>query len=141
VIEHESLCTALKIGTTACVLSLLEDGRLPRNLVPRRCGGKAPATYPGIQLSNGLVHLENGKTIGALDVQWEFHHLAQKYLRNSSGKLTGSWKTGDSFSKRLQIIIRRSLRSRLDYEEMVTGSIRRVRRIELGRSVAAKRRP
>ena len=25
--------TALKIGTTACVLSLLEDGRLPRNLV------------------------------------------------------------------------------------------------------------
>src|SRR5207244_11464558 len=25
--------TALKIGTTACVLSLLEDGRLPRDLV------------------------------------------------------------------------------------------------------------
>src|SRR5207244_11172668 len=25
--------TALKIGTTACVLSLLEEGRLPRNLV------------------------------------------------------------------------------------------------------------
>src|SRR6266545_4218878 len=33
-----------------------------------------------------IVHLENGKTIGALDVQWEFHHLAQKYLRNSSAE-------------------------------------------------------
>ncbi|HEY5992823.1 MAG TPA: proteasome accessory factor PafA2 family protein, partial [Candidatus Udaeobacter sp.] len=26
------------------------------------------------------------KTIGALDVQWEFHHLAQKHLRNSSAE-------------------------------------------------------
>src|SRR5262249_2633282 len=32
------------------------------------------------------VHLENGKTIGALDVQWEFHRLAQKFLRNSGAE-------------------------------------------------------
>jgi hypothetical protein len=25
--------TALKIGTTACILSLLEDGRLPKNFI------------------------------------------------------------------------------------------------------------
>src|SRR5205823_9008510 len=36
-----------------------------------------------------IVNLENGKTIGALDVQWEFHQLAQKYLRNSSAET--SW--------------------------------------------------
>ena len=30
--------------------------------------------------------LENGKTIGALDVQWEFHRLAQRHLRNSSAE-------------------------------------------------------
>jgi proteasome accessory factor A len=77
--------TALKIGTTACVLSLLEDGRLPRNLV------LADAVQSTRDISRDLtqqwiVHLENGKTIGALDVQWEFHHLAQKYLRNSSAE-------------------------------------------------------
>jgi proteasome accessory factor A len=74
---------ALKIGTTACVLSLLEDGRLPRNLV------LADAVQSTRDISRDptqqwIVHLENGKTIGALDVQWEFHRLAQKYLRNSS---------------------------------------------------------
>src|SRR6266508_915149 len=77
--------TALKIGTTACVLSLLEDGRLPRNLV------LADAVQSTRDISRDptqqwIVHLENGKTIGALDVQWEFHHLAQKYLRNSSAE-------------------------------------------------------
>src|SRR2546423_8121054 len=77
--------TALKIGTTACVLSLLEDGCLPRNLV------LADAVQSTRDISRDpthqwIVHLENGKTISALDVQWEFHHLAQKYLCNSSAE-------------------------------------------------------
>src|SRR2546426_4414109 len=77
--------TALKVGTTACVLSLLEEGRLPRNLV------LADAVQSTRDISRDptqmwIVRLENGKTIGALDVQWEFHHLAQKYLRNSSAE-------------------------------------------------------
>ena len=76
---------ALKIGTTACVLSLLEEGRLPRNLV------LADAVQSTRDISRDptqmwIVRLENGKTIGALDVQWEFHHLAQKYLRNTSAE-------------------------------------------------------
>src|SRR6266705_398603 len=76
---------ALKIGTTACVLSLLEEGRLPRNLV------LADAVQSTRDISRDptqmwIVRLENGKTIGALDVQWEFHHLAQKYLHNSSAE-------------------------------------------------------
>src|SRR3954451_20741397 len=75
--------TALKIGTTACVLSLLEEGRLPRNLV------LADAVQSTRDISRDpthqwMVRVENGKTIGELDVQWEFHHLAQKYLHNSS---------------------------------------------------------
>src|SRR5436305_7462693 len=80
--------TALKIGTTASVLSLLEDGRLPRNLV------LADAVQSTRDISRDptqqwIVNLENGKTIGALDVQWEFHQLAQKYLRNRSAET--SW--------------------------------------------------
>src|SRR5947208_3302324 len=61
--------TALKIGTTACVLSLLEDGRLPRDLV------LADAVQSTRDISRDptqrwIVHLENGKTIGAIDAQW-----------------------------------------------------------------------
>jgi proteasome accessory factor A len=77
--------TALKIGTTACVLSLLEDGRLPRNLVLVDAvqSTRDISRDPTLQW---IVHLENGKTIGALDVQWEFRELAQKYLGNSSAE-------------------------------------------------------
>jgi proteasome accessory factor A len=77
--------TALKIGTTACVLSLLEEGRLPRNLV------LADAVQSTRDISRDaseqwIVRLENGKTVSALDVQWEFHHLARKHLRHSSAE-------------------------------------------------------
>jgi hypothetical protein len=80
-----SYANALKVGTTACVLSLLEEGRLPRNLV------LADAVQSTRDISRDpmqrwIVRLENGKTIGALDVQWEFHQLAQKYLHNSSAE-------------------------------------------------------
>jgi hypothetical protein len=77
--------TALKIGTTACVLSLLEEGRLPRNLV------LADAVQSTRDISHDpterwIVRLENGKTVSALDVQWEFHHLAQKHLGHRSAE-------------------------------------------------------
>ncbi len=85
--------TALKIGTTACILSLLEEGRLPQDLV------LADAVQSTRDISRDptqrwIVDLENGKTIGALDVQWEFYQLAQKHLRNSSAEtnwLLESW--------------------------------------------------
>jgi len=85
--------TALKIGTTACVLSLLEEGHLPPNLV------LADAVQSTRDISRDptqrwIVDLENGRTISALDVQWEFHRLAQKYLRNRSAEtdwLLESW--------------------------------------------------
>jgi proteasome accessory factor A len=77
--------TALKIGTTACILSLLEEGCLPRDLV------LADAVQSTRDISRDpaqrwIVNLENGQTIGALDVQWKFHQLAQKHLRNSSAE-------------------------------------------------------
>src|ERR1700756_642829 len=81
--------TALKIGTTACVLSLLEDGRLPRNLV---LADAVQSTRDISRDSTGdwIVELENGKTIGALDVQWQFYDLAQQHLRNTAPRAFGS---------------------------------------------------
>jgi proteasome accessory factor A len=84
---------ALKIGTTACVLALLEEARLPRNLV------LADAVQSTRDISRDLtgrwiVDLENGKTIGALDVQWQFYDLAQRHLRGNSAEtdwLLESW--------------------------------------------------
>jgi hypothetical protein len=84
---------ALKIGTTACVLALLEEGRLPRNLV------LADAVQSTRDISRDPTHrwivdLENGKTIGALEVQWQFYDLAQRHLRGTSAEtdwLLESW--------------------------------------------------
>jgi proteasome accessory factor A len=85
--------TALKIGTTACVLSLLEDGRLPRNLI---LNDAVQSTRDISRDPTGrwMVHLENGKTMGALEVQWQFHELALKHLRGSDAEtdwLLESW--------------------------------------------------
>jgi proteasome accessory factor A len=57
--------TALKIGTTACVLTLLEQGRLPKGLI------LLDAVQSTRDVSRDpthawLVHLENGDTIGSL---------------------------------------------------------------------------
>jgi pup-ligase protein len=72
--------TALKIGTTACVLTLLEDGRLPRNLILNDAV-QSTRNISRDASHRWLVELENGKSISALDVQWQFHELAQKHLR------------------------------------------------------------
>src|SRR6202045_3259756 len=72
--------TALKIGTTACVLTLLEDGRLPRNLVLSDAV-QSTRNVSRDASQRWLVALENGKSISALDVPWQFHELPQKHLR------------------------------------------------------------
>src|SRR5262245_16812475 len=77
--------TALKVGTTACALTLLEENLLPTHLILR------DAVLATREISRDpeeewIVRLENGKTASALDVQWEFHHLAQKHLRHSNAE-------------------------------------------------------
>lgn len=85
--------TALKIGTTACVLSLLEEGRLPKNL---SLSDAVQSTRDISRDPTGawIVRLENGKTIGALDIQWQFYELAQTHLGGASEEtdwLLESW--------------------------------------------------
>ena len=85
--------TALKIGTTACVLSLLEEGRLPKNLI---LGDAVQSTRDISRDATGawIVRLENGKTIGALDIQWQFYDLAQRHLGGANEEtdwLLESW--------------------------------------------------
>jgi proteasome accessory factor A len=78
--------TALKLGTTACVLTLLEEGKFPRGLV---LDDAVAATRDLSHRPDGpwLVHLENGKTIGALDVQWQFLEAAVKHLQGRDAEI------------------------------------------------------
>lgn len=100
--------TALKVGTTACVLALLEDGRLPKNL------SLADAVQSTRDISRDptqgwIVRLENGKTVGALDIQWQFYDLACKHLGDAEEEtdwLLESWKfTLEALEKKPESLI------------------------------------
>lgn len=70
---------ALKLGTTALVLTLLEAGALPDDVILR------DAVLATRQISHegtgrGVVHLEDGRTRDVLDVQHEFLAVAQREL-------------------------------------------------------------
>lgn len=85
--------TALKIGTTACVLSLLEEGRLPKNL-SLSDAVQSTRDISRDPTSAWIVRLENGKTIGALDIQWQFYELARQHLGGANEEtdwLLESW--------------------------------------------------
>src|SRR5258707_5505436 len=85
---------ALKIGTTACILTLLENGRLPNDLTLLDAV-KATREISRDPAQRWIVELENGRTIGALDVQWRLHALAMQYLGNADEEtdwLLESWR-------------------------------------------------
>ena len=71
--------TALKLGTTSCVLTLLEEGKFPRGLV---LDDAVAATRNLSHHPDGpwLVSLETGRNIDALEVQWRFLEAAGKHL-------------------------------------------------------------
>ena len=86
--------TALKVGTTACVLALLEQGRLPQRL------SLLDAVQSTRDVSRDpthawIVQLENGKTISSLDVQWRFYEASVKHLAGTDEEtdwLLESWR-------------------------------------------------
>ncbi|HEV2810714.1 MAG TPA: proteasome accessory factor PafA2 family protein, partial [Acidimicrobiales bacterium] len=72
------IATFLKVGTTAVVLAMIEDDELGRDL-----GLAAPVqalrkVSRDVELA-GLLHLADGGTISALDLQWEYLTWARKY--------------------------------------------------------------
>ena len=71
--------TALKVGTTACVLTLLEEGLMPYDIILRDAV-QATREISRDQSLKWVLRLENGQTCDALDVQYTFLKLAQKHL-------------------------------------------------------------
>ncbi len=78
--------TALKLGTTACVLTLLEEGKFPRGLV---LDDAVVATRELSHRPDGpwTVQLENGTVVGALDVQWRFLEAAARHLQGRDAEI------------------------------------------------------
>lgn len=71
--------TALKVGTTSIILTLLEQGHLPSSIL------LADAVQATREISRegtgrGVVKLHNGSTRGVLDIQFEFLEIACKHL-------------------------------------------------------------
>jgi proteasome accessory factor A len=100
--------TALKVGTTACILTLLEEDKFPRGLILQDA---VVATREVSHQPDGpwLVELENGRTAGALDVQWRFLDAAVKHLQGRDVEidwLLESWSfVLDSFATNLDALI------------------------------------
>jgi proteasome accessory factor A len=100
--------TALKVGTTACVLTLLEQGLLKKNfsLLDAVQSTRAISRDP---THAWIVRLENGRTMGSLDMQWEFHELARKHfsgLNEETDWLLESWSfTLDAISHKPETLI------------------------------------
>src|SRR5881398_2301969 len=78
--------TALKVGTTACILTLLEEGKFPRGLILQDA---VVATREVSHQPDGpwSVELENGETAGALEIQWRFLEAAGKYLQGRDAEI------------------------------------------------------
>jgi proteasome accessory factor A len=78
--------TAMKLGTTACVLTLLEEDKFPRGLI---LDDAVEATRELSHRPDGPwnVRLENGDTIAALEVQWRFLDAATKHLQGRDAEI------------------------------------------------------
>jgi len=71
--------TALKVGTTALILTLLEEGSLPDDVI------LLDAVLATRQISHegtghAVIQLDDGRTRSALDIQQEFHAHAKRVL-------------------------------------------------------------
>ena len=77
--------TALKVGTTACVLTLLEEGLLPVDVILHDAV-QSTRDISRDQSQQWVVRLEDGKTCDALDVQYAFLKLAQNHLAGENAE-------------------------------------------------------
>jgi hypothetical protein len=99
---------ALKIGTTACILTLLEAGLLPNDLTLTDAV-QATREVSRDPTQRWIVELETGTTIGAIDVQWQLHALAEKHLGGANEEtdwLLESWSyTLDALSNKPETLL------------------------------------
>ena len=78
------VCTYLKLGSTALLLSMVEDGALPD---PPSLAAPVKALHA---VSHDLtcrraLQLKDGRALSPLEIQWHYLELAKKYCRDRDG--------------------------------------------------------
>ena len=76
--------TFLKVGTTALVLSMVEDGFLTGDLAVSRPVASLKQVSHDHTLTH-LLELDDGRRLTAVQLQWEFLHRAEKYVAQRYG--------------------------------------------------------
>lgn len=100
--------TALKVGTTSLLLTLLEEGDLPHD-VALHDAVMATRAISHEGTGRAAVQLENGRTRGALDIQHEFLEHARRRLAGADAEtdwILESWAfTLDALGRKPELLI------------------------------------
>ena len=88
------VATFLKLGTTAIVLAMVEDGTLDDGVSLADPVQALQRVSWDTGLSAPLL-LEDGRTATALDLQWELLESAQKYLLEQGDEMVGGAVAGE----------------------------------------------
>jgi proteasome accessory factor PafA2 len=107
IVGDANLCevaTFLKAGTTAVVLSMIEDGFIDKDLslsapVPTL---RKVSHDPSCRMTFALA---DGSSVTALELQWEFFRLAQKYADETGLESCGSEADGVELLRRWEDVL------------------------------------
>jgi len=98
------VATFLKVGTTALVLSMIEDDWLTRDLLPARPVQALRQVSYDLSLARA-IELADGTTITALDAQWELHRRARKFADERGLECIGGEEVGEEVLHRWEAVL------------------------------------
>ena len=98
------VATLLKVGTTALVLAMVEDDFLPRDFVFRTPVQAMREVSYDVSLRRAL-ELEDGRTMTALEIQWEYLDRAKKYAEEYGLECIGAPEVGDDLLRRWEGVL------------------------------------
>jgi proteasome accessory factor A len=105
------VATFLKVGTTAIVLAMIEDDFLDSALVGARKDFSIVAPVPAMRTVShdptcrATVELVEGGSMTALELQWEFLRLAQKYADETGLEACGGEHVGGQVLARWESVL------------------------------------
>ncbi|MFP5256773.1 MAG: depupylase/deamidase Dop [Acidimicrobiia bacterium] len=98
------VATFLKVGTTALVLSMIEDDWLTRDLVPARPVQALRQVSYDLTLARP-IELADGSSITALEAQWELHTRARKFAEERGLDCIGGTEVGEQVLDRWEAVL------------------------------------
>jgi proteasome accessory factor PafA2 len=98
------VATFLKVGTTALVLSMIEDDWLRRDLVPARPVQTLRRVSYDLTLREP-IELANGQRMTALEVQWEYLDRARKLAEERGLECIGGDEVGADVLRRWETVL------------------------------------